>query len=85
MERISRRFAFALRENIGPEYDTSAPDVSTNAQIMDCRRPVVIRKAQLAAALRFEFELKIDGKPLGRSERAIAAFGRYLDRRPRAA
>ena len=41
-----------------------------------CRRPIVIRKAQLAAALRFEFELKIDGRPLGRSARAMAAFTR---------
>ncbi|HWL95055.1 MAG TPA: Glu/Leu/Phe/Val dehydrogenase [Phycisphaerae bacterium] len=34
MERITRRFVFALGENIGPEYDIPAPDVNTNAQIM---------------------------------------------------
>jgi glutamate dehydrogenase (NAD(P)+) len=34
LERISRRFTFALGENIGPEYDIPAPDVNTNAQIM---------------------------------------------------
>jgi glutamate dehydrogenase (NAD(P)+) len=34
IERISRRFAFALGNNIGPEYDIPAPDVNTNAQIM---------------------------------------------------
>lgn len=34
LERITRRFAFALGENIGPEYDIPAPDVNTNAQIM---------------------------------------------------
>lgn len=34
LERISRRFAFALGDNIGPEYDIPAPDVNTNAQIM---------------------------------------------------
>ena len=34
LERISRRFAFALGSNIGPEYDIPAPDVNTNAQIM---------------------------------------------------
>jgi len=34
LERISRRFAFALGNNIGPEYDIPAPDVNTNAQIM---------------------------------------------------
>lgn len=34
LERISRRFAYALGSNIGPEYDIPAPDVNTNAQIM---------------------------------------------------
>lgn len=34
LERISRRFTFALGCNIGPEYDIPAPDVNTNAQIM---------------------------------------------------
>lgn len=34
LERITRRFAFALGDNVGPEYDIPAPDVNTNAQIM---------------------------------------------------
>jgi len=34
LERITRRFTFALGENIGPDYDVPAPDVNTNAQIM---------------------------------------------------
>lgn len=34
LERITRRFVFALGSNIGPEYDIMAPDVNTNAQIM---------------------------------------------------
>ena len=34
LERICRRFTFALGSNIGPEYDIPAPDVNTNAQIM---------------------------------------------------
>jgi glutamate dehydrogenase (NAD(P)+) len=34
LERISRRFTFALGGNIGPEYDIPAPDVNTNSQIM---------------------------------------------------
>jgi glutamate dehydrogenase (NAD(P)+) len=34
LEGITRRFAFALGDNIGPEYDIPAPDVNTNAQIM---------------------------------------------------
>ena len=34
IERITRRFAFALGNTIGPEYDIPAPDMNTNAQIM---------------------------------------------------
>jgi glutamate dehydrogenase (NAD(P)+) len=34
LERITRRFTYALGSNIGPEYDIPAPDVNTNAQIM---------------------------------------------------
>lgn len=34
LQRITRRFAFALGNNIGAEYDIPAPDVNTNAQIM---------------------------------------------------
>jgi glutamate dehydrogenase (NAD(P)+) len=34
LERITRRFTFALGSNIGPEYDIPAPDVNTNAQTM---------------------------------------------------
>ena len=34
IERITRRFTYALGSNIGPEYDIPAPDVNTNAQIM---------------------------------------------------
>ncbi len=34
LERITRRFAYALGDNIGPEHDIPAPDVNTNAQTM---------------------------------------------------
>jgi len=34
LERITRRFTYALGENIGPELDIPAPDVNTNAQTM---------------------------------------------------
>jgi glutamate dehydrogenase (NAD(P)+) len=34
LEMITRRFVYALGDNIGPEYDIPAPDVNTNAQIM---------------------------------------------------
>lgn len=34
LQRITRRFTYALGSNIGPEYDIPAPDVNTNSQIM---------------------------------------------------
>lgn len=34
LERLTRRFTYALGCTIGPEYDIPAPDVNTNAQIM---------------------------------------------------
>ncbi len=34
LQRITRRFTFALGCNIGPEFDIPAPDVNTNSQIM---------------------------------------------------
>ncbi|MFC1771097.1 Glu/Leu/Phe/Val dehydrogenase [Candidatus Margulisiibacteriota bacterium] len=34
IERVTRRFTYALGSSIGPEYDIPAPDVNTNAQIM---------------------------------------------------
>ena len=34
LERITRRFTYALGDNIGPDYDIPAPDVGTNSQIM---------------------------------------------------
>ena len=34
LERVTRRFTFALGSNIGPDYDIPAPDVNTNPQIM---------------------------------------------------
>ncbi len=34
LERITRRFTFALGDTIGPEHDIPAPDVNTNEQTM---------------------------------------------------
>ena len=34
IERISRRYVYALGENIGPELDILTPDINTDAQIM---------------------------------------------------
>jgi len=35
LERITRRFTHSLGSNIGPDWDIPAPDMGTNAQIMD--------------------------------------------------
>ncbi len=35
LEAITRRFTHALGSNIGPEWDIPAPDMGTNAQMMD--------------------------------------------------
>lgn len=35
LERITRRFTHSLGLNIGPDWDVPAPDMGTNAQIMD--------------------------------------------------
>ncbi|MCZ6782948.1 MAG: Glu/Leu/Phe/Val dehydrogenase [Proteobacteria bacterium] len=35
LERITRRFTHALGTNIGPEWDIPAPDMGTDAQVMD--------------------------------------------------
>ena len=76
MQRDAVIFTRALLRPYFRDVRRASLDVRDSALVMVCRRPAVIRKAQLAAALRFEFELKIDGKPLGRSDRAIAAFAR---------
>ncbi|MCA9752302.1 MAG: Glu/Leu/Phe/Val dehydrogenase [Gemmatimonadetes bacterium] len=34
LERITRRFTYALGDVIGPDHDIPAPDVNTNAQVM---------------------------------------------------
>lgn len=34
LERITRRFTYALGDSIGPDYDIPAPDMNTNPQIM---------------------------------------------------
>ena len=34
LERITRRFTYALGDNIGPEHDIPAPDMNTNEQTM---------------------------------------------------
>ncbi len=63
LERITRRFTFALADNIGPEHDIPAPDVNTNSQTMAwitdtymSTRPPAERSANLHV---------VTGKPTG--------------------
>ncbi len=63
LERITRRFCYALGENIGPEYDIPAPDVNTNAQVMawfldtyQCMQPAHARQRDMHV---------VTGKPVG--------------------
>ena len=63
LERITRRFTFALADNIGPEHDIPAPDVNTNSQTMAwisdtymSTRPPAERSANLHV---------VTGKPAG--------------------
>ncbi len=68
--RVLRPFFGDVRQATMEERDS--------AVVMVCRKPRPVKRAALTAALEFEFELKIDGEPLGRSERAIRAFRTYL-------
>ena len=34
LERITRNFTYAIRNNIGPEYDIPSPDLNTDSQVM---------------------------------------------------
>lgn len=67
---LCREYFHDVRQAALVERDT--------ALVMVCRRPRAIARRRLEAALRFEFELKIDGQPLARSSQAIRAFSKYL-------
>jgi glutamate dehydrogenase (NAD(P)+) len=63
LERITRRFTFALGENIGPEYDIPAPDVNTNAQIMAWMADTYMSTKNPSE--RSKFSHVVTGKPVG--------------------
>lgn len=63
LERITRRFTFALGENIGPDLDIPAPDVNTNAQIMAWIADTYA--STKPPATRFSNMHVVTGKPLG--------------------
>ena len=62
LERITRRFTFALGNNIGPEYDIPAPDVNTNAQIMAWIMDTYL--STMPANERFRSTHVVTGKPV---------------------
>lgn len=62
LERITRRFTYALGDNIGPDYDIAAPDVNTNAQIMAWIADTY--SSHKAPGQRFSNYHVVTGKPL---------------------
>lgn len=63
LERITRRFTYALGDNIGPEYDIPAPDVNTNAQVMAWIADTYM--STKAPAERSMNQHVVTGKPVG--------------------
>lgn len=63
LERITRRFAYALGENIGPEHDIPAPDVNTNAQTMAWIADTYM--STKAPSERSKNQHVVTGKPVG--------------------
>ena len=63
LERITRRFTYALGDNIGPEHDIPAPDVNTNAQTMAWIADTYM--STKAPAERSKFQHVVTGKPVG--------------------
>ncbi|MFD2552275.1 Glu/Leu/Phe/Val dehydrogenase [Bizionia sediminis] len=80
LERITRRFTYALGENIGPEHDIPAPDVNTNAQTMAWIADTYM--STKAPSERSKNQHVVTGKPIGSGglegrDRATG-FGVYL-------
>ncbi|MCK0145703.1 Glu/Leu/Phe/Val dehydrogenase [Arenibacter sp. F26102] len=63
LERITRRFTYALGDNIGPEHDIPAPDVNTNSQTMAWI--VDTYMSTKSPAERSRNQHVVTGKPLG--------------------
>jgi glutamate dehydrogenase (NAD(P)+) len=80
LERITRRFTYALGENIGPEHDIPAPDVNTNAQTMAWIADTYM--STISTSERSHNQHVVTGKPAGSGglegrDRATG-FGVYL-------
>ncbi|MBD3581255.1 Glu/Leu/Phe/Val family dehydrogenase [Flavobacterium selenitireducens] len=80
LERITRRFTFALGENIGPEYDIPAPDVNTNEQTMAWIADTYM--STKAPSVRANNKHVVTGKPIGTGGLAgrdrATGYGVYL-------
>lgn len=63
LERITRRFTYALSENIGPEQDIPAPDVNTNEQTMAWISDTFM--STRSASTRYQSQHVVTGKPVG--------------------
>ncbi len=63
LERITRRFTYALGDNIGPDLDIPAPDVNTNSQIMAWIADTF--SSTKSPSTRFANLHVVTGKPLG--------------------
>jgi glutamate dehydrogenase (NAD(P)+) len=63
LERITRRFTYALGDNIGPEYDIPAPDVNTSDQTMAWMADTYM--STKPQSLRAMNQHVVTGKPVG--------------------
>jgi glutamate dehydrogenase (NAD(P)+) len=63
LERITRRFTYALGDNVGPDLDIPAPDVNTNSQIMAWIADTY--SSTKSPSTRFTNLPVVTGKPLG--------------------
>ncbi len=63
LERITRRFTYALGENIGPEHDIPAPDVNTNTQTMAWIADTYM--STISTSERSQNQHVVTGKPVG--------------------
>ena len=63
LERITRRFTYALGDNIGPEHDIPAPDVNTNAQTMAWIADTYM--STKSPSERSTYQHVVTGKPVG--------------------
>ena len=56
-------------------------ETNDSALVGVCTSPKPLAPRTLQRALRFEFNLPINGEPLGRAERAGKVFSKWLDRK----